>query len=176
MRLLVVSDTHGDIRGLMAVLSLLGRSVQALVHLGDGAGDVRSVARTGVPMPPAYCVRGNVDGDATMPQKRRIEAEQGIIIAAHGHRYPLGQGVGCLVKAARDEGARAFFFGHTHEPYCEERSGVLILNPGSLSRPRGLWGQSFAVVEAAPGTNCLDAKVFELLGTQARPRFRAIRL
>ena len=27
-------------------------------------------------------------------------------------------------------------FGHTHRPYFEEKDGIIILNPGSLSFPR----------------------------------------
>jgi len=27
-------------------------------------------------------------------------------------------------------------FGHTHRPYFEERDGITVLNPGSLSFPR----------------------------------------
>ena len=28
-------------------------------------------------------------------------------------------------------------FGHTHEPYCKTIGGILFLNPGSVTRPRG---------------------------------------
>ncbi|PKL10054.1 MAG: YfcE family phosphodiesterase [Spirochaetae bacterium HGW-Spirochaetae-7] len=176
MRLLVVSDTHGDWRSLAAVLRLLGRSVQALVHLGDGSGDVRSAISSGVPMPPAYSVRGNVDSDHSVPLLRCFDASGRLVIFAHGHRYPLGEGTSCLARAARDAGARAFFFGHTHVPHYEERGGVAILNPGSLSRPRGPWGPSFAIVEAPPSSSCLDVKLYELLGTPSAPRLRVIRL
>lgn len=176
MRILVVSDTHGDYRSLVTVLGLLGRSVQALLHLGDGAADVAAAARCGVPMPPAYGVRGNVDNDASVPLVRSFDAEGRIVIVAHGHRYPLGDGVSCLFHAAREAGARAFFFGHTHVPDYVEHGGILVLNPGSLARPRGPWGPSFAVVEAAPSSAFLDVKFFELLGTAANPRLRSIHI
>jgi hypothetical protein len=175
VRILVVSDTHGDFRSLAAALHLLGRSVQALLHLGDGSGDVRSAARLGAPMPPAYGIRGNVDSDASMPLLRRFDADGRLVLAGHGHRYPLGEGTGCLVAAAREAGAKAFFFGHTHVPQLEERGGVTILNPGSLSRPRGPWGPSLAIVEAPPSSGCLDVKVYELIGSRAAPKLRAIR-
>ncbi|MBU0927659.1 MAG: metallophosphoesterase [Spirochaetes bacterium] len=175
MRILVVSDTHGDYRSLAAALKLLGRSVQALLHLGDGSGDVRSAARSGSPMPPAYGVRGNVDSDSSMPLLRRFDADGRLVMIAHGHRYPLGEGTSCLSHAAREAGARAFFFGHTHVPHYEERGGVAILNPGSLSRPRGPWGPSLAIVEAPPSSSCLDVKLYELVGTSSSPRLRAIR-
>jgi len=175
MRLLVVSDTHGDWQTLATVLSLLGRSVQALLHLGDGSSDVRSASRSGVPMPPAYGVRGNVDNDSSVPLLRHFDAGGRVVMVAHGHRYPLGEGTSCLSSAARDQGARAFFFGHTHIPYYEERGGVVILNPGSLSRPRGPWGPSLAIVEAPLSSNCLDIKLYELLGSRSAPRLKAIR-
>ena len=28
-------------------------------------------------------------------------------------------------------------FGHTHRPFCETVNGILFLNPGSVTRPRG---------------------------------------
>jgi len=176
MRILVVSDTHGDWRSLVSALNLLGRSVQALLHLGDGSGDVRAAARSGAPMPPAYGVRGNVDNDSSVPLIRHFDANGRTVIVAHGHRYPLGEGTSCLSSAARDAGARAFFFGHTHVPQYEERGGVVILNPGSLSRPRGPWGPSLAIVEAPSSSTCLDVKFYELLGTPSSPKLRAIRL
>lgn len=176
MRMLVVSDTHGDYRNLVAILRLLGRSVQALIHLGDGAGDVRSASRSGVPMPPVYGIRGNMDSDPRVPLQTLFDADGRLVLAAHGHRYPLGSGLSCLGDAAREAGARAFFFGHTHVPVHEERGGVIIMNPGSLARPRGQWGPSFAVVEAPIAMTCLDVKIYELSGTLSRPRFKAIRL
>ncbi len=176
MRLLVVSDTHGDYRSLVAVLKLLGRSVQAILHLGDGSGDIRSAALSGAPMPPAYGVRGNMDSDTGIPLQRRFDAAGRIIMAAHGHRYPLGEGIACLSRAAKEAGARAFFYGHTHIPLNEERGGVIILNPGSLSRPRGPWGPSFAVVEAPESMTCLDVKIYELTGTLSKPALKAIRI
>ena len=36
--------------------------------------------------------------------------------------------------AARN--ADIIMFGHTHRPYFEERDGITVLNPGSLSFPR----------------------------------------
>ncbi len=175
MRILVVSDTHGDWQALASVLGLLGRSVQALLHLGDGSGDVRSASRSGTPMPPSYGVRGNVDNDSSVPLLRNFDASGRIVMVAHGHRYPLGEGISCLSSAARDAGAQAFFYGHTHIPHYEERGGVVILNPGSLSRPRGPWGPSLAIVEAPSSSKCLDVKLYEVSGSRSSPRLKAIR-
>lgn len=176
MRILVVSDTHGDPRGLVAVLSKLGRSVQMLVHLGDGVSDVEAAARYGSPMPPSYVVRGNVDTDWSTPSIRQLWAFDRKILAAHGHMYLKGDSFQPFIKAARREGAQAFFFGHTHIPFWAVMNGILLLNPGSLTRPRGNFGPSFAIVEAPPaGMGPFDVKMYQLIGSASRPRFSVIR-
>ena len=171
MRLLVVSDTHGDSTNLIAVLRIIGSSVDGLIHLGDGSGDIEAAARYGSPLPPAWGVRGNVDSDWSVPSIRRIQAGCQSILAAHGQLH-LGDSWQPFVSAAKKQGAQAFFFGHTHIPFLERINGVLLLNPGSLSRPRGIWGPSFAIVEApaAEGSR-FRVKLFELTGSSSRPRF-----
>lgn len=176
MRILVVSDTHGDPRGLVAVLSKLGRSVQLLVHLGDGAEDLNAAARYGSPMPPCRSVEGNMDRDSGLPAFLSLWAYDRKILAAHGHHYLGGDSYRPLLAAAKREEASAFLFGHTHLPFWEVMQGVLLLNPGSLSRPRGSFGPSFAVLEAPPlGMGAIDVKMYELSGGASRPRFTLIR-
>lgn len=174
MRLLVVSDTHGDNANLISLLRVLGSSVDGLIHLGDGSGDIDAVARYGSPMPPTWCVRGNVDSDWSVPPLRRIRAGGQTILAAHGQLH-LGDSWQPFISAAKKQGAQAFFFGHTHVPFLERLDGVLLLNPGSLSRPRGIWGPSFAIVEApAASEGRLRVKLYELTGSSSRPAFTTI--
>lgn len=170
----MISDSHGDYRSIVAVLNLLGRSVQGLIHLGDGSGDVRAAARSGAAMPPVWGIRGNVDSDASVPIFRRFDAEGQLILLAHGHRFPLGEDLYSLVRSAKEFKASAFFYGHTHIPHFEERSGVILLNPGSISRPRGPWGPSFAVVEANSTSSYLDVKIYEILSKHQKIKLRAI--
>lgn len=174
MRLLVISDTHGESANLISLLRVIGSSVDGLIHLGDGSGDIDAAARYGSPMPPTWCVRGNVDSDWSVPPIRRIQAGSHTILAAHGQLY-LGDSWQPFVDAAKKQAAQAFFFGHTHVPFLERMNGVLLLNPGSLSRPRGIWGPSFAIVEA-PATegSRLRVKLYELTGSSSRPRFVTI--
>ena len=37
-------------------------------------------------------------------------------------------------------------FGHTHWAFVEVQRGILVLNPGSISRPRGRDRPTFAVI------------------------------
>jgi hypothetical protein len=177
MRLLVVSDTHGDCSGLVTVLNLLGDTVDALIHLGDGSGDIGDAALMGCNLPRIYQVRGNVDSNWSIPPRVLVPVGRQTILAAHGQLY-LGNGSHePFVQAALASKAQAFFFGHTHMPFREVCHGVLLLNPGSLARPRGNWGPSFAIVEAPPDdTSWFDVKLFELHGSRTNPQLSAIHL
>ena len=42
-----------------------------------------------------------------------------------------------LVYLAQEYECRAVCFGHTHVPVNEIENGIRLLNPGSLSNPRG---------------------------------------
>lgn len=41
-----------------------------------------------------------------------------------------------MIYKARMAGAQAVCFGHSHIPFLTWEEGILLLNPGSLSRPR----------------------------------------
>ena len=41
-----------------------------------------------------------------------------------------------IYQEALDRECDIAMYGHTHRPFLEERGGITILNPGSLSYPR----------------------------------------
>jgi putative phosphoesterase len=65
----------------------------------------------------------------------------------HGHLEGVGEGLGGILAAAEAVSAGLVLFGHTHKAFFEEYRGILALNPGSISRPRGRDYPTFAVVE-----------------------------
>jgi putative phosphoesterase len=62
---------------------------------------------------------------------------------------------------ARFPGARVVCFGHTHLPVCEDRDGLLLLNPGSPTERRRAPWHSFAELEIGPG-QALHARIVQL--------------
>ena len=56
----------------------------------------------------------------------------------HGHRQQAGYTYAGLAHFAREHYADVVLYGHTHVPdlFRDEESGILYVNPGSLSRPR----------------------------------------
>ena len=54
----------------------------------------------------------------------------------HGHRYLNYNGVDGLRYWALEQKVDIAMFGHTHVPFLDQDSSPVLLNPGSISRPR----------------------------------------
>ena len=52
---------------------------------------------------------------------------------------------------ARFPGARVVCFGHSHLPVCDDRDGLLLLNPGSPTERRRAPWHSYAELTIGPG-------------------------
>jgi len=78
-----------------------------------------------------------------------------------------------MILAAREAGASACLFGHTHVPHKSYSEGLLVLNPGSLSRPRNGWGPSFALLTVPEvGDGRIEATHYEIRDNPDGPAFR----
>ncbi|MCX7023308.1 MAG: metallophosphoesterase [Spirochaetes bacterium] len=174
MKLLVVSDTHGDVRYLAAVLKRL-KDVDLVIHCGDGAGDMERARHYGVSTPPYIQVHGNTDPAGSFPGITVASAASRRILVSHGHHLVSGDSIQSFVCAAKEAGAHAFFFGHTHVPFLERSDGVLVLNPGSLSRPRGGYEASFAVADVPEDPLApMNVSLYEIIARNGHLSFSEI--
>jgi uncharacterized protein len=165
MRLLVVSDSHHDIRFLARALKRFAGKVDLVVHLGDGVEDLWTAAEAvGLRLSRTESVRGNGDdGDPGLWPRRLIGSAERPILMLHGHSDGAGDGTGRIVDAALASGAKLVLFGHTHKIFMEEYRGLLALNPGSISRPRDRSHPTFAVVDAPEDPEkAIDARFYEV--------------
>jgi putative phosphoesterase len=148
MRLLVLSDSHRDLSTLVPALRAFAPGADALIHLGDGVEDLRRAALFAkLKLPRVEAVRGNGDGDRSLPLRKLLQLGGRKVFLSHGHVEGAGEGCAGIVAAASAGDAGLALFGHTHRPFFEESRGMLILNPGSISRPRGKLGPTFAVID-----------------------------
>ena len=152
--LLVLSDTHGNVSTLEAVLrwvkSLQDIMVGMAVFLGDGIRDLsRAVATTGYSCD-WKIIRGNNDDGFSVPDTAVLDFCGNRFFLCHGHRYSLYSGYHILIAAARNVDANIALFGHTHVPCCENAGGIMLINPGSIGRPRSNTGATFALVDCEP--------------------------
>lgn len=138
MRILVVSDTHGDSAALYRAL-LSQPQAEIVIHLGDGADDVDAV-RQDFPQKMFLQVRGNCDFGSRLPASGEFTAEGRKIFYTHGHHYHVKWGDEPILSAARERDADILLYGHTHEPVSRYQDGLYILNPGSLKGSGGSFG------------------------------------
>lgn len=148
MKLLVISDTHGRIEPISAVIDRMD-DIDMLIHLGDYEEDARLLAeRHGLDV---LSVPGNMDGCMQLDSAETVlETEYGRILLTHGHLRDVRWSGDRLVYAALEKNCKAVFYGHTHiSMYEESPEGIILLNPGSTSLPRDGNPPSYAVVHTS---------------------------
>lgn len=155
MKILVMSDSHGDFRAMERVLARCDGHTDMCVFLGDGVSDAECVLSR-FPHLPRVIVRGNCDGLAMSdrsgyPEEVLFEADGVRFLAVHGHRLGVKGGLGPAAAYAAGRGAGVLLYGHTHrhgETRLECAQGtVTAINPGSVGRGE----RTFATVETANG-------------------------
>lgn len=148
IRVLVVSDTHGNTARLEAALRQQPKAALT-IHLGDGEWDMDEVCGE-FPGRQFLSVAGNCDFGSSRPDRGETVIGGKRIFYTHGHAFFVKSGLDRVVDEAVTRGADILLFGHTHIPVSEYRSGLYILNPGSLGYPRdGV--PTYGVIDITPG-------------------------
>ncbi|MDR2543147.1 MAG: metallophosphoesterase [Treponema sp.] len=156
-KLLVLSDTHGDITSLKIVLNWAKErippkdSICAAVFLGDGITDLKPAAEATGFYSDWKLVRGNNDYGVQVPEAAVFDFAGNKFFICHGHRYNIYGGYHTLIAAANNMDANVALFGHTHVPYNKMVNGIHLVNPGSIGLPRSRIGETFAVIECTQG-------------------------
>lgn len=145
MRVLVISDTHGDVNRALSAHSSV-EPVDIVVHLGDGCADA-DLLRAALDVP-VINVAGNCDLGAQAPRECVWECEGKRILLTHGDAYKVKIDLIRLRRRAEEIGVDAVLFGHTHHAVVEKHHGLLMVNPGTLAN----YGQhhSYAVLNLLP--------------------------
>ena len=134
MKVLVVSDTHGQSREIREVLKKT-RPFDYLIHCGDTEGLEDQIMRDAAC--PCTIVRGNNDFFSDTKREEIVELGKLRIFVTHGHHYGVSMGTEMLRDEAKDRGCNVAMYGHTHRPQIDESNPeLLILNPGSITYPR----------------------------------------
>ena len=126
----ILSDNHSDWPPHIAE-SLAG--VDAIIHAGD-IGPYRLVLDMEA-IAPTTAVLGNTDGDMPINESAVVTLDGKKFFVQHivdPHRLEAS-----LRERLKRIEPDVVVFGHTHEPFCETLGGILFLNPGSVTRPRG---------------------------------------
>lgn len=150
MRIVVVSDTHGDSHSLREVICREGH-FGLLIHLGDGERDTGNISDV-LGNIPLLQVCGNCDFASDLPD-RILTTEGGkTLFLTHGHKQMVKYGTAVLRKEALEQNADIALYGHTHVPVQTYDEGIYLCNPGSLRQG------DYAVLEIRPNGILWTAK------------------
>lgn len=146
----VLADTHIPLRaktlpeGMVAYLE----RADLILHAGDliHPSVLEELSAYDAPV---RAVRGNVDEPGiNLPETLQLDFGGARIAMIHdsgrkeGRRKRLGK---------RFPDARVVVFGHSHIPFLEDESGLLLLNPGSPTDKRRQPEHTFALLHAEGG-------------------------
>ena len=173
MRVYVVSDTHGSVTSWRKIIDITGES-DLFFHLGDvlyhgprnpipEGYDPKTLAEELKKFRMDY-VRGNCDADvdvmvlglAEMPKVAEESIEGWKIVMIHG------EDLEDEFEFLRSRNAQVLLRGHTHIPKMEIESGMMVLNPGSPSLPKGGFPPTFAILDIEK--EVLRARIVDLEG------------
>ncbi len=129
MKILVVSDTHGDFNSLLRAVKSQP-DAEVIVHCGDGDEQVQLLKDT-YKDKMIVGVQGNCDWNSFLPSKETLKICGKKIFITHGHLYNAKMGLYKVVCAAREEGADILLYGHTHIAMNTYEDGLYVMNPGS---------------------------------------------
>ncbi len=141
MRILVVSDTHGNENALLQAFKQAGET-DLLIHIGDGEND--TLILKDVYKSPVIRVAGNCDMGSKAPKELILSIEEKQVLITHGDRHYVKSGIETLAGHGYASCADIVLYGHTHIPLAEQRENLLLLNPGALCMHRGT--KTFAVI------------------------------
>ena len=132
-RVLIFSDTHGDIRGCEDVINNFEYRISAIIHAGDHARDAEDLQSI-YPEIPVYYVCGNTDFMSNAPVECTVVIGGARVFVTHGHEYRVKQELRYTTLKVKGEeiGADLVVFGHTHVPITEFHGKTTLINPGSI--------------------------------------------
>lgn len=139
----VISDTHRNVAPLSQISQVLSEC-DIIVHLGDMASDARELMRMYPEKTYVLC------GQQRLFRRRGRSCDRGEgtpYICLSRHRYGVKSGTERLVAAAKTKLCDIALYGHTHEAETREENGVLLINPGCMTRYSYKKSYCYLVVE-----------------------------
>jgi putative phosphoesterase len=142
MKLLIVSDNHGSTRELEVLAARHKGEIDYWIHCGDSEFDFNHDL-----LMQYLKVRGNMDYEQKLPNEITENLNGVSVYITHGHLFNIKMSLLNLSYRVEEYGAKIAFFGHSHIACSFEENGIVFINPGSISLPRGREDKSYAICE-----------------------------
>ncbi len=149
MKILVFSDSHGDILRMSNIISRNRSDTDLVIHLGDRKSDIDEVMRD-YPKIACLSVVGNCDAisflSLSAPLEHTLTLEGFKIYMTHGHHKDVKSSIYGLMREAKSKKYDIVLYGHTHIAKSQTIDGITYFNPGSISFPRGSGNPSYGLI------------------------------
>lgn len=135
MKILIVSDSHGYINNVVDYIEN-NEKPDMIFHLGDYVKDgIEIYNKFNIP---TKIVRGNGDYmEKEFKYEEIVQVNDKKILLSHGHKYNINFSLDRLLYRGRELEVDYILFGHTHIAFIDKIKDIIVMNPGSSSRPRG---------------------------------------
>lgn len=133
MKVLIVSDTHGNHKNLDKILEQVG-TIDMFIHLGDVEGGEEYL--DAILDCERHMVRGNNDFFSDLPKEEEFCVGKYKVFITHGHGYYVSLDSEYIKQEGKARNVDVVMFGHTHKPFFDKDEEIIVLNPGSVSYPR----------------------------------------
>jgi len=144
MKIGIISDSHGDYAAVEKAVQKAG-PVDLWLHAGDCCPDAEYLQL--ITQKKLVHVAGNCDWPGSSVLLDEVIAASGHKLwLTHGHLYGVNFGLENLAQEASVRGCDIAVYGHTHIAVQQRIADTLVLNPGSIARPRGGGPASFMVL------------------------------
>ncbi|RLG60979.1 YfcE family phosphodiesterase [Candidatus Geothermarchaeota archaeon] len=154
MRILVISDTHGEMDNVKALMERLEEiRPDYLIHLGDDYHDIDRVVEKGFKVIRVPGVYEGLYGDLDIPHRLILEVEGWRVLISHTEKshkndLPIDLKPEEIVESGLVD---VFMHGHTHVPRAERKNKLIFINPGHLKKEdKKGYPPTFALIDFSP--------------------------
>jgi uncharacterized protein len=144
VKLLIISDTHGDYPLAVRAVDAAG-PVDLIVHLGDCFDDARVIET--IADVPVLKVPGNCDPGMDAERELLVTLADKTVMFTHGDRYEVKSGLSRLHKRAMELKVNIVLYGHTHHAAIDTLGDILFINPGSLNAKSSQAGYAVLTID-----------------------------
>ncbi|MGM9924548.1 MAG: metallophosphoesterase [Bacillus sp. (in: firmicutes)] len=152
MKILVVSDSHGDAEILERLKQRYEQETVAMIHCGDSELPYGHSALKNF-----IYVKGNCDIDSRFLNERVEDVAGYRFFITHGHLYNIKMTLQNISYKVEEVQANIALFGHSHQAGSTMGPDhVLYVNPGSILLPRGRKERTYVILEIEGSTINVD--------------------
>lgn len=159
MKILVLSDSHGNLSNVRKAVNQFGVNADIIVHCGDATKGEAQWLQDNCKNSMVVCVKGNCDFGSWLNTEEILNVDGLKILITHSHLYNTKYTLDNLSYKAEELGCQLVLFGHTHTATDATLGNVRLVNPGSASGygpgAANFYGPSCAVVETDGKGNIL---------------------